>query len=41
MLNSSIETKNHIKQLIENGIKDKTVGRLYEKTPTNIATSVK
>jgi len=32
LLNSSNETKNQLKQLVENCIKDKTVSRLYEET---------
>jgi len=30
IVNSSVETKNHFKQLVENGIKDKVVCKLYE-----------
>jgi len=30
IVNSPIETKNHLKQLVENGIKDKIVSKLYE-----------
>jgi len=41
LVNSSIETKNHLKQLVENGIKDKTVCRLYEETPKTISTSIR
>lgn len=41
IVNSPIETKNHLRQLVENGIKDKIVRKLYEeisktnKTSTN------
>lgn len=35
-LNSSIETKQLLKQLIENGIRDKIVDRLFEETPRAI-----
>jgi len=41
IVNSPIETKIHLKQLVENGIKDKIVSKLYEeisktnKTSTN------
>lgn len=41
IVNSPVETKNHLKQLVENGIKNKVVCKLYEdvsktnKTPTN------
>jgi len=41
LVNSSIETKNHLKQLVENGIKDKTVCHLYEETPKTISTSIR
>lgn len=33
-VNSCVETKNYLKQLVENGIKNKTVSRLYEGTPS-------
>lgn len=33
VLNSCIETKHLLKQLVENGIKDKIVDRLFEETP--------
>jgi len=39
IVNSSIETKNHLKQLVENGIKDKTVSKLYEEMPKTNKTS--
>lgn len=35
VVNSSIETKNYIKQLVENGIKNKIVSRLYDETTKN------
>jgi len=38
IVNSPVETKNHLKQLVENGIKNKIVVKLYEnisKTSTN------
>lgn len=41
VVNSSIETKNHLKLLVENGIKDKTVSRLYEETSKTILTSIR
>lgn len=41
VVNSSIEIKNHLKQLIENGIKAETVGRLYKKTATSSTPSTK
>lgn len=34
VMNSDIETKNHLRQLVENGIKDKTVSRLHKGTPS-------
>ncbi|XP_026815045.1 fatty acid synthase-like isoform X2 [Rhopalosiphum maidis] len=33
IVNSSVETKNHLKHLVENGIKDKIVNKLYEQMP--------
>lgn len=33
LVNSCTETKNHLKLLVENGIRHKTVGRLYKETP--------
>jgi hypothetical protein len=33
IVNSSVETKNHLKHLVENGIKDKIVSKLYEQMP--------
>lgn len=39
IVNSSAETKNHLKQLVENGIKDKIVSRLYEEIPKTNTTS--
>lgn len=33
IVNSSVETKNHLKQLVENGIKNKIVSRLYDEIP--------
>jgi len=42
IVNSPIETKNHLKQLVENGIKDKIVSKLYEETSkTNITSTNK
>lgn len=34
VVNSDIETKNHLRQLVENGIKNKTVSRLHNGTPS-------
>jgi len=33
IVNSSVETKNYLKHLVENGIKDKIVSKLYEQMP--------
>lgn len=36
VVNSSIETKNYLKKLVENGIKNKIVSRLYNETTKNV-----
>lgn len=41
VLNSSIETRNHLHQLVKNGIKDKIVNLLYEETQNTIPTTIK
>lgn len=38
VVNSSIEIKNHLKQLVENGIKDRTVDLVYKENPKLIST---
>lgn len=39
VVNASVETKNHLKQLIEKGIKDKIVCRLSEETSKTVSQS--
>jgi len=39
IVNSPIETKNHLQQLVENGIKDKIVSKLYEEMSKTNTTS--
>jgi len=39
IVNSSAETKNHLKHLVENGIKDKIVSKLYDEIPKTNKTS--
>lgn len=41
VMNSSDEAKNHLKQLVENGIKDRTVDRFYEETTKSVSMSLK
>lgn len=41
VINSSVEIKNHIWQLVENGIKEKIVSPLYAETPKTVSTSIK
>jgi len=42
IVNSPIETKIHLKQLVENGIKDKIVSKLYEEiSKTNMTSTDK
>jgi len=39
VVNSSVEKKNQLKQLVENGIKNNIVSRLYEEIPKKNKTS--
>ncbi|VVC35574.1 Hypothetical protein CINCED_3A020887 [Cinara cedri] len=41
VINSSIETKNHIQKLVENGIKDKIVSPLHNETLKTVSSSIK
>lgn len=41
LVNSCTETKKHLKQLVENGVQHKTVGRLCKETPKAVIENTK